>query len=170
LHSPISGPEGTEYQSIKKAIQYGGDAFWSIPGRPVEDLRKTAWVEESEPSEGTRMTLGPTSNPARDRVRILRESASRIEIAADLESDGFLVLAESYDPGWSLRIDDRVASVRRTNLAMRGCYVPKGSHQLVFSYEPRTYRLGLILSAVGGLALAVMIFAPIIGRGRTRHG
>ncbi len=70
LHTPISAPEGAEYQSIKKAIQYGGDAFWDIPGRPVEDLRRTAWAEKIEASEGTRMDFDP-ANPSRDRVRIL---------------------------------------------------------------------------------------------------
>ncbi len=53
---------------------------------------------------------------------------------------------------------------------MRGCFVPKGSHKLVFAYEPRTYRLGLILSAIGGLALVLTLFAPTVGWRRRRHG
>jgi hypothetical protein len=34
---------------------------------------------------------------------------------------------------------------------MRGALVQAGKHQLVYTYEPRSFRLGLMLSGLGGV-------------------
>jgi uncharacterized membrane protein YfhO len=46
-----------------------------------------------------------------------------------------------------------------TNLTMRGVYVPSGKHKIVFIYEPLSFRLGVIISLITVMIIAVVIVA-----------
>ena len=54
-----------------------------------------------------------------------------------------VVLADVYYPGWELTIDGQSAEILRVNRMMRGAAVAAGSHLLVYTYRPRSFRLGL---------------------------
>jgi uncharacterized membrane protein YfhO len=56
-----------------------------------------------------------------------------------------------------LTVDGRPAEILRTNRAMRGVALRAGRHELVFRYNPLSFRLGLIVSLVGLAALAALV-------------
>jgi uncharacterized membrane protein YfhO len=88
------------------------------------------------------------------------DDPQRVELTAVLETPGLVVVADVFYPGWTLTVDGRPAPILRTNRAMRGVALPAGTHQLVFRYEPWSFRIGIGLSLLGLLALAVLgVFA-----------
>lgn len=151
---------GTEAsRSVKKSLLYQGDPFWTMPGRPVDDPRRTAWVEADDPkSVGVRGDEGPPSAP--EGVTIEGDRPGRVEMTATLERDGLVVVADTFAPGWKATIDGRAAPIFRTNRAMRGVAAARGVHRVVFTYEPGSFRAGLILSGAGLLGLAGLLIAP----------
>jgi hypothetical protein len=86
--------------------------------------------------------------PARGRpARLTRDDATVIEIEAELESPGLLVLADAYAAGWRARVDGRAAPVLPANFLFRGVPVPAGRHRVRFEYRPRSVTAGAIATS-----------------------
>ena len=66
------------------------------------------------------------------------------------------MLADVYYPGWKLTIDGEPAPIYRVNGLMRGAVVPAGNHRLVYTYPPRSFTVGLVVSAAGLAALLAL--------------
>ncbi len=87
-------------------------------------------------------------------VTITSYTPQRVELDADLERPGLVVLADVYYPGWTLTIDGAPAPIYRANRLMRAAAVKSGKHHLVYTYKPRSFRVGAQLSIAG---LAVLL-------------
>jgi hypothetical protein len=87
------------------------------------------------------------------------ESLGNARIVAHCQANraGVAVFLEQFDPGWNASLDGRPATVLRVNLAMRGVFLLPGSHQIVLSYQPPGWRLGIALSAISLLLLVVLL-------------
>jgi hypothetical protein len=78
--------------------------------------------------------------------KIVEYRLNRVSIQADLKEQGFLVLADSYYPGWKAFVDGKKTKIYRTNYVMRGVVVPAGLHRVEFRYDPLSFKIGLIIS------------------------
>ena len=91
-------------------------------------------------------------------------------LEVSLDSPGLVVLADVYYPGWELTIDGKPAPIYRVNGAMRGAAVSAGRHRLVYTYAPRSFRVGRLVSIAGlagllllGLACARWPSVAVVG-------
>jgi uncharacterized membrane protein YfhO len=75
-----------------------------------------------------------------------------------------IVLAETYYPGWELTIDDQSAPTLRVNRMMRGAAVEAGSHRLVYTYRPRSFRLGMMVSLSALLVVSLLTLSATVLR------
>ena len=91
---------------------------------------------------------------------ITREVPERIEVATDAPQGAYLVLADTFDPGWSATIDGRPVPIRPAWITFRAVFVPAGRHVVVFRYRPAGFVLGLALSSCGLLIAVVCGFWP----------
>jgi membrane protein YfhO len=93
---------------------------------------------------------------------VLDRSLDSLTVGVESRRPGWLVVAESWHGGWRASVDDAEASVLPANYAFRAVRVPAGPHVVRFTYEPESFRLGGIISAVslavtlGGLALLLL--------------
>jgi len=103
---------------------------------------------------GARAVTARPATPA----RILRHGPTRVTIHARAESDGFLLLAESYADDWMATVDGERVEVLRANFLQRAVAVESGDHIVEFVYRPRVALIGIYASAVGwtGLLLGLM--------------
>jgi hypothetical protein len=97
--------------------------------------------------------------------RIVEDRPDRVRVEATLSESGFLVLLDSFDPGWRATVDGRPAPLLRANLAFRAVALPPGSHAVEFLYRPASLVRGLALSLV---ALAGAIVLPLAATLRPR--
>ncbi len=93
----------------------------------------------------------------RGHATIVFERADRVRIEAELSAPGFVVLADSYDPGWRARVDGRPAAVLRANLAQRAVAVSAGRHQIEMVYRPPLVLAAGVVSLVSLLAALVVL-------------
>lgn len=133
----------------------------SRPGRALVDLRRVAFVETDDPAP-----LEPLRSPARSstpagRASITRYDPQRVEIRAQMDRPGLVILSDILDPGWHLTIDGAPATTWRTNRLMRGAFVPAGSHMLVHEYRPDSIGLGAAISIGGLVCLMLLMFGAI---------
>ena len=79
-----------------------------------------------------------------------------MELEATLAAQGFLVLSDSYFPGWQATVDEQPVPIFATNHLFRGVLVPPGRHRIRFVYHPTTIYWGAV-GSVTGLFILVML-------------
>src|SRR5690606_5113909 len=138
--------------------------LWNSPRRVLHNPRAMAWIETDD-----RVALlpfqtgGPTGPNETVETRVV--SPRRVELDVSLDRAGVVILADVFYPGWTLTIDDEPAPILRANRLMRGAAVEAGRHRLVYSYEPRSLRVGGALSGAGFLGLfGLLVWARRSGR------
>jgi hypothetical protein len=121
-----------------------------IPETAGIDLRREALVSASDVTGIVLPTDGRAS-----RAAVVSASASSLEVRA--EGPGVLVIAESWDPGWSASLDDTSAPLLRVNQASLGVVLRPGTHRVQLRHRPPGFMVGLGLAGVAGLGLASLL-------------
>lgn len=119
---------------------------------PSFDLTTTAMIE-AETFPETR--VDPESN-----VEIIKYFPERVEIKTKSSTPQWLILTDTFYPGWEADIDDSPAPIYRAQFALRALFVPPGKHEVVFRYLPKPLRLGLHI-AFGSLIF--LLLGTILG-------
>ena len=112
---------------------------------PAFDPRTTA-ILAGDPG----ITLGKGLG-ASDTVEMAAYRPEQIDIAADLQSPGILVLADTYYPGWQATANGQAVDVIPVNHLLQGIALEAGQHQVRFEYRPTSLRIGLWVSIMAGL-------------------
>jgi uncharacterized membrane protein YfhO len=99
--------------------------------------------------------------------RIVQERPDRVLLEADLSEPGYVVLVDSYDPGWQAWLDGQPIPILRANTAFRAVQVPGGRHRIEYAYWPWAVGVGILLS---GITLASMLAALLVLRGESSRG
>jgi hypothetical protein len=127
------------------------------PDRPAlaslkeTDFRRTVLLEPP-PDPGPR---GGEFRPA-----IIRDDRpNRVTIDLGGGPGGYLVLTDVWFPGWTSTVDGRPAEVARADYAFRAVHVPDGTREVVFRFEPESYRLGMWVTGVTLALLAALSLA-----------
>ncbi len=88
-------------------------------------------------------------------ARRVEDTPNRVSLEVQTTFPGYLVLADTWYPGWSATVDGRPAPVLIGDLTFRAVALPEpGMHRVVFSYYPVGLNAGLTISAVTALVLA----------------
>jgi hypothetical protein len=77
----------------------------------------------------------------------------------------FVVVNESFFPGWEARVDGLPATIVPTNALVRGIAVGAGDHLVELAYRPKSFRLGAAISLT---SLFVVCTAILSARRRNR--
>ena len=131
-----------------------------LPDGRRYDPRTTALVEE--PVAFERQQTG-----SRGTAQIVRDGHTMIEIQVESDSPAFLVLADTYYPGWRASVDGKPAEVLRTDYALRGVAVPRGSHIVQFEYHPAILRAAEVISGLSVLGVLAILGLPLLVRSAT---
>jgi hypothetical protein len=114
----------------------------------------------------------PPAAVGRGNLQLLEDSPERVRIGTQ-GAGGWLVLADAYAPGWTAKMSytaisrgPRRSSRERTyerELAIVPAYgamravALAGGAEIVFEYEPRGWKNGLMVAGIGGIVLLLMI-------------
>jgi len=82
---------------------------------------------------------------------------NRVSIHAEVPVDGFLVLSDSYYPGWHVLVDGREQQLYQTNGTFRGVALSAGSHEVSFVFRPTIVMVGGAISIVGLICALCLI-------------
>lgn len=82
------------------------------------------------------------------RASITHESQRDIVIDAEAPHDGYLLLADTFYPGWTATVDGVPTPVYRANLSVRAVRLPGGRHRVRFAYEAPGVARGLRITSI----------------------
>jgi hypothetical protein len=97
-------------------------------------------------------------------VRLLRYSPNQVTISAVLSQPAYLVLAQTFYPGWQVRVDGLPSRIWLANYTFCAVHLAGGEHQIEFTYRPLSFYTGL---AVSGLTWATLAAWGVVGCRRT---
>jgi hypothetical protein len=140
------------------AMAPGGKEAVQSPG-----LRSSV-PESSGPSTSPESGFGeplPANQPS-----IVEYSPARVRIMASTVKSQMLVLCDSFYPGWKVTVDGKDSRMEVVNQAFKGVEVPSGRHEIVFYYDPASFRIGLTISLLTIFALLVLFIFTVLGRPR----
>jgi hypothetical protein len=100
-------------------------------------------------------------------ARVTSYRAEEVRVEVSTERTALLVLADAWYPGWKALADGREKPIHRVNHLFRGVVVEPGDREVVFQYEPRSFRIGSIASLLG---LAALGTGTVLLRRRDRSG
>ncbi|MCY3763072.1 MAG: hypothetical protein OXH50_17640, partial [Gemmatimonadetes bacterium] len=120
---------------------------------------------ESRPDQAGLSASGqlPSGRFPAGEARVTRYQPRRVEVAVAPVRPGFLVLSDSHYPGWRVSVDGEERPLFPANHVFRAVEVGPGDRNVVFSFEPASFRIGTAVSIGALLLWAGVAFA---GRGR----
>jgi hypothetical protein len=132
-----------------------------LPGRDkvLAALKSTDFRHEVL-LEGAVAEEAPTSAEGSFRPAVLREYLpNRVVVEVAGGAPGYLVLADVWFPGWTCTVDGRSVPVWRADYLFRAVALPAGAREVVFRFEPWSYRWG---GWVSGTALALVALGSVL--------
>jgi hypothetical protein len=127
---------------------------WTV--RNASRARATVVLEEEPP-------MAPVEPPggATEATSITADAPTLVALRATLASPGLLVLADTWYPGWTVRVDGRSARLLRADHAFRAVTLPAGEHRVEFRYVPTWLVPGTMLGVLGAGCLLACV---LVGR------
>jgi len=92
----------------------------------------------------------------------LQDAANRVTIRAVLDAPGYLVLADTWYPGWRAMVDGEQVEILRANYAFRAVWMEAGEHVVEMVYRP------LSVTGGGAVSLAALVLLAV-GLAMTRR-
>ncbi len=113
-----------------------------LPALPANgvDLRETVLLETEPP-------VRPESASGA-RAAITGYSFNEIRVDATLPSAAILVLSEVYYPRWTAFVDGVETELLKANYVLRAVALSAGEHEIVFRYDSKVLKRGLIISVI----------------------
>ena len=131
----------------------GRDAIFK--GLASSEFNPLKYVILEEPSKPTR-NISSENYQQEPNPTIVEYSPNRVTIKATLLDDGYLVLGDTFYPGWNAYIDGKKSRVLKTDYILRSVFLEKGDHIVKFVYEPKSFTIGMIITLA-----SVVILIPV---------
>ena len=86
---------------------------------------------------------------------------NHVTVKTSQEGSGFLVLNDSYFPGWTVKVDGEEKPILQANHFYRAVQLEPGEHTLEFDFYPEGFKVGLVIS---GVSFLLLIFGALFFR------
>jgi hypothetical protein len=112
--------------------------------------------------EARPLDAGPGSGEV--DVRIVDRGPNHLDFEVETPVEGYLVVSEMWMPDWIADVSGIRQDVLQANYTFRAVYVPAGNHSIHMVYRPRPWAIGLGVTLVTLVLLAVWAGVALIRR------
>ncbi|MFH1096535.1 MAG: YfhO family protein [Candidatus Desantisbacteria bacterium] len=137
-------------------------AILSRLSSPDFDPYTTVILEKTPQHQGSKNTVADAvadgfSLPS-STAQFTTYHPSEVTIHARMNENGFLVLGDTWYPGWKAFVDKKEAEIYRANFIFRAVSLTKGEHNIRFVYAPMSFNLGYWISIISlGLVMLIVV-------------
>ncbi len=141
----------------------------SLTYREIPNPQRVRWVSQSilaasyvysldlvkdadfDPDEAVILEWAFASGDASQNIKgsadlLETDNPNIVTIESSAPVDGWVVLSDTWFPGWRASIDDEPVEIYRADFLFRAVRVPAGEHYIRFEYRPVSFQIGLYLS------------------------
>ncbi|MDM8542431.1 YfhO family protein [Desulfococcaceae bacterium HSG9] len=126
------------------------DAYQTIAQYQIADFREKVILESPPPLEFLPDGMKTGKNA---KIKLIKYEPNSVKVEIITDHSGFLIMSDSYHPGWNAEIDGKETKVLRANYIMRAVPVKAGKHVISFTYFPKMQVIGIFMTVIGWLAL-----------------
>jgi len=129
---------------------------------PSFDPRREVILEDGgeDPETSSPERAGASSG----RVSWVTDTPNELGLEVQADRPGWLVVLDSWDPGWSASVNGRSADIVRADFNFRAVRVPAGTSTVHMSYRPPGLVPGMAVSAAAVLLIVAFVLAPPVRR------
>lgn len=120
-------------------------------------------------AEDSSASAVPKANSAENLTFEPLELKGNNILDANAKSPCLLVLADQFYPGWKARVDGVETPIYRCNGFMRAIFLKQGEHHIQFSYEPESFRNGILLALIAIAWLLALFTGERFIKPRSQH-
>jgi hypothetical protein len=131
---------------LPRAYGVGRVEMLANPAEVWDQLTKTTLQQVVLVEPQPMVDFSPTQNDVFVPAQIINYQSDQVQIRISMPTDGMLILADAWVPGWQAWIDHQQLPVLRVNGALRGVYLKAGTHEVLFRFMPSTFTLGFMLT------------------------
>ena len=110
------------------------------------------------------LDMNSTASDHGDQVTITRYQSESATMKVKTGAPGYLVLADSWYPGWVASVDGRLAPILRADYIFRAVPLSPGEHTVSFEFHPLSLWWGTVVSGIS--LIACLIIAWWTGHGK----
>ncbi|MHB8618113.1 MAG: YfhO family protein [Chloroflexota bacterium] len=164
IRNPTFQPNSSAVIEANPAPPAGHSLIQRVTSRLDGLLSPPASSGTIRPSWRSAQPAAPGTPP--DSVQVYLRSPERIDVTTTSATAGFLIVTNSYFPGWQVTVDGRPQRLYAADYLFQGVHLGAGAHRVELTYEPRSLTLGEIVSSVAAFVCLVGLALSPIGRGR----
>jgi hypothetical protein len=112
--------------------------------------------KKGDRSESPLQNKKDVGEPHSGLPEFVSESNNRLQLFVEAKEDSFLVLSDTYFPGWKAYLDGNPVKIFRANYNFRAVSIPPGKHEVKFVYHPMSVKLGVLITSLGIIGILVM--------------
>ncbi len=132
----------------------------------VETAVSTMQSPDFDPSK-TAVFIGDGSPPTavdfpQNNVTITSTTPERVVVQVDSARVGYLLLTDANYAGWEVEVNGRLTPIIDADILFRAVAIPAGTSEVIFTFAPSSYKLGLVITigmllllGIGGLGIAI---------------
>jgi hypothetical protein len=162
----VYGPDAHLYENVQvlpRAYAVPGYAVADDVSDALEMLRspsfdpQTTVVLLESPDEGLSAAAG-TGEALDAAVDVVTYEPNRVVIEAQMGAPGWLVLSDTFFPGWEATVDGETTTIYQANGCVRAVPLEQGQHEVVFRFRPRPFMFG---AAISGASAFIFLIAGV---------
>ncbi|MGH7740797.1 MAG: YfhO family protein [Candidatus Eiseniibacteriota bacterium] len=115
------------------------DVVIAAMGSPDFDPARLALTSDDRP-------VGVYPGSEGCRLSWVADDPDRVALSCDARDRAFLVLADTWFPGWKATLDGHEIPIYRVNHLVRGMMIPAGRHTIEMRYVPEGWEAGVRLT------------------------
>lgn len=110
------------------------------------------------------LVTSPVSAQANDMAVVSTYKPESVTVNVKTSAAGYLVLSDSWYPGWFASVDNRPAPVLRADYMFRAVPVMPGQHTVTFEYRPQSFLWGIVISGLSASICVIIAMASYFQR------
>jgi hypothetical protein len=87
-------------------------------------------------------------------------STDSVELITDVSGDQLLVLLTTHYPGWQVKVDGAIQPLLNVG-GYLAVAAPRGVHKVIFSYQPHSFYIGLLITLAASALTGFMLFKEL---------
>ena len=143
---------------------------WLVKDHRALDQKSTLAIlsgKEFTPRKEVLLEEEPLSTNPKSQIRnpksldelpeFVSEGNNRLLIHVKAPENAFLVLSDTYFPGWKAYVDGKEEKIYQANYNFRAVLLPPGDHRVEFIYRPMSFIAGAAVTVLGIIGCAAML-------------